>query len=81
MKVHDEPKLGEIVKESIERHVLCQEAFECFKNMSNNKSPGSFEFTAEFLEVFWSKKGHFVVRSLNFGYERGELSCTQNNVL
>lgn len=45
--------------------------------MANNKSPGSDGFTAEFFKVFWKNLGHFIVRSLNHGYEIGELSCTQ----
>jgi hypothetical protein len=47
------------------------------KNMSNNKGPGSNGFTAEFFEIFWKQLGHFVIRSLNFGYKLGELSVTQ----
>lgn len=52
--------------------------------MANNKSPGSDGFTAEFFKVFWKNLGHFIVRSLNHGYEIwnhgyeiGELSFTQ----
>ena len=30
-----------------------------------------------FLKVFWGKIGHFVVRSLNYGFIKGELSVTQ----
>lgn len=46
--------------------------------MSNNKSPGSDGFTTEFFSnFFWKQLGHFIVRSFNFGYEKGELSVTQ----
>lgn len=45
--------------------------------MANNQSLGSDGFTAEFLKVFWKNLGHFIVSSLNHGYEIGELSCTQ----
>ena len=45
--------------------------------MSNNKSPGSDGFSSEFLKMFWKELGHFIVRSLNYGYDCGELSITQ----
>ena len=45
--------------------------------MANNCSPGSDGFTAECFQVFWGKLGHFILRSLNYGYMKGELSVTQ----
>ena len=45
--------------------------------MSNNKSPGSDGFTAEFFKMFLKNIGNFVIRSLNYGYDTGELSNTQ----
>ena len=45
--------------------------------MSNNKSPGSDGFSSEFLKMFWKELGHFIVRSLNYGFDCGELSITQ----
>ena len=45
--------------------------------MANNRSPGSDGFTAECFKVFWGKLGHFILRSLNYGYMKGELSVTQ----
>ena len=45
--------------------------------MKINKSQGSDGFWADFFKVFWSKLGHFVVRALNYGYNKGELSVTQ----
>ena len=34
-------------------------------------------FTAEFLKFFWLQLGSFVVRSLNDGFRKGELSTKQ----
>ena len=46
-------------------------------SMSNNKSPGTDGFTAEFFKMSWKNIGYFVIRSLNYGYDTGELSSTQ----
>ena len=45
--------------------------------MKNNRSPGSDGFSSEFFKVFWKYLGHFVVRSINYGFIKGELSITQ----
>ena len=41
------------------------------------KALGSDGFTAEFLKFFRLQLGFFVVRSLNDGFRKGELSTTQ----
>ena len=46
--------------------------------MSNNRSPVSDGFGAEFFKFFFRRNlGHFIARSLNYGYQIGELSVTQ----
>ena len=45
--------------------------------MKHSKSPGTDGFNAEFFKVFLSKIGMLVVRALNWGFRKGELSCTQ----
>ncbi len=47
------------------------------KNMSNNKSPGSDGFTVEFWKFFFNDLGDFLLRSINYAYESGQLSVTQ----
>lgn len=63
--------------EMISLEITHGEAASVLINMSNNKSPGSDGFTTEFFKFFWKQLGHFIVRSLNFGYKKGELSVTQ----
>ena len=54
-----------------------EEDSNALKNMSNNKSPGTSGFGADFYKVFWCKIGPFVVRALNGSFDKGHLSITQ----
>ena len=71
------PKLTEAQALSIEGKISLNEAYNTLKQMQNNKSPGSTGFTTEFFKFFWKDLGMFIVRSLNYGFEIGELSSTQ----
>ena len=46
------------------------------KKLKNNKCPGIDGFSAEFFKFFWPYLKHFILKSLNFAYERGELSIS-----
>ena len=48
--------------DAIEGFITLKEAAETLKSMSNNKSPGSDGFSAEFFKVFWKELGQFIVR-------------------
>jgi exonuclease III len=71
------PTLTETERNSLEGKITLEEASWALKNMKNGKSPGSDGFSGEFFKVFWSRLGDFVVRSLNEGFVKGELSTTQ----
>ena len=73
----DIPVLTLQEKTSLEGEITLAEASLALRNMKNYKSPGSDGFTAEFLKFFWLQLGSFVVRSLNDGFRKGELSTTQ----
>ena len=46
--------------------------------MKNRKSPGSDGFTIEIFKVFWKKRlDNLVVRAINDGFDKGEMSSTQ----
>ena len=51
------------------------------KSMKSGKCSGFSGFSAEFFKVFWKQLGNFVLRSLNYGYMKGELSVTQKQGL
>ena len=62
---------------TIEGLLTYKEISNSLYNMKHDKSPGLSGFSAEFFKVFWRQLGIFVLRSLNLGYEIGELSITQ----
>ena len=74
---NDIPKLNDDQKDKLEGQISYAEVLQALKQMSNNKSPGSDGFTPEFFKFFWKDIGHFLVRSVNYAYEMGELSSTQ----
>jgi hypothetical protein len=75
--VQNIPTLSNEEAGSIEGKITMEEATTALKNMKNNKSPGTDGFTSEFFKVFWKQIGSLVVRSLNDGFEKSELSVTQ----
>ena len=74
---HDVPKLTNLESENLEGLISFDEASLALKSMKNNKSPGSDGFSSEFFKFFWKQLGHFVVRSINYGFDMGELSTVQ----
>ena len=74
-------KLNDNMKESIESNITYDEVLSSLKTMLNNKSPGYDGFTVEFFKFFWNDLGHFLVRSINYAFHKGELSVTQNRGL
>ena len=76
--IHDIPTLTEDEATNLEGQITLEEATLALKKMNNSKSPGSDGFTAEFFKFFWEKGlGAFVVRSINDGFNKGEMSNTQ----
>lgn len=71
------PKLSDEEAESLEGEINLKEAGEALNKMQNNKSPGSSGFSVEFFKFFWRDLGSFLVKSINFGFNKKELSNTQ----
>ena len=71
------PKLNLEETTYLEGLLTYEHATNFLKNMTNNRSPGTDGFSADFFKVFWGQIGHFVVRSINYGYFHKELSTTQ----
>ena len=71
------PKLNDLERDSLEGEITYNEALSALKKMHNDKSPGSSGYTAEFFKFFWKDLGHFLIRSINYGFKMGKLSVTQ----
>ena len=70
-------KLTDNVSESLEGELTYNEVTNVLKKMNNFKSSGTDGYTAEFIKFVWSDISYFVIKSLNFGYKRGQLSDSQ----
>ena len=77
MKDKDMTKLTIQEAEKLEGLLTYKEIAEVLFKMKHDKSPGITGFIAEFFKVLWKEIGHFVLRSINFGYKMGELSITR----
>lgn len=58
-----------------------EECTDAVKKLKNNKAPGSDGLTSEFYKCFWEDVKDLVVDSINEGFLREELSCTQKRKL
>lgn len=70
-------KLTDEQKNDLEGEITNNEILYTLKKMKNNKSPGSDGFTAEFFKFFYNDLVSFIRRSLNQGFQTGELSISQ----
>ena len=71
------PHLNDEEAEWLEGEITLNEASVALRNIKRPKSPGTDGFNADFFQVFWSKIGMLVIRALNWGFRKGELSSTQ----
>ena len=70
-------KLTQEEQDNLEGKITIKEAGGALKNMKNDKTPGSDGYSAELFKFFWKDLQVFIVNSLNYGYDIGELSVTQ----
>ena len=72
----DTPKLTDDQALNLEGHITLEEAGNVLRKMNNNRSPGSTGFTVEFYKFFWKDLGIFIVNSINYGFDKKEMSTT-----
>ena len=71
------PKISEKQKAKMEGLLTLDELTRYLKKTKNNVSPGSTGFSNEFFKFFWIDLKHFVLKSVNYSYSKGQLSVTQ----
>ena len=71
------PSISEADKIKCEGILTEYECFISLKNMQNNKSPGSDGITTEFYKLFWNDIKIYLINSLNYSLQIGELTELQ----
>ena len=69
-------KLDDNTSKQLDGKLTAEEISYAIKNMKNDKSPGIGGFPVEFFKIFWGRIKFLVLRALNEGYEKGEMSET-----
>ena len=70
-------RLNEVDKENCEGIMTVDECTKVLKKMKNDTSTGIDGLTPGFYKVFWTKKKHLIVNSMNLGLQTGQLSRSQ----
>ena len=71
------PKLSQEQSLKLEGKLKVEEATKYMKMCRSDASPGSSGFTGGFYKLFWRNLKYFVVNSLNYAFETGNLSVSQ----
>ena len=58
-----------------------QECCKTLKDMDSNKTPSLDGFTCEFHKLFWDNIKQHVMASINYGFERVQLSIRQRSII
>lgn len=69
--------LSENEKEQCEGPLTVEEVKRALDRMQSGKSPGCDGLTSDFYKFFWPLLGDFLVDTLNFAAEKGEMSQSQ----
>ena len=70
-------KLNQLVQDSCEGLLTKTECLKALKEMDSNKTPGSDGLPAEFYKMFWNDIADFLLGSINYAYQTGQLFVSQ----
>ena len=74
------PRLVESEKQLCEGKLAVKDSWEALSAMKSNKSPGNDGITKEFYQHFLSDFRNFLVATLNYTFDKGELLVSQKQV-
>ena len=78
---NDIPTLTNEDKASCEGDLSQSECLDALNSMSKNKTPGNDGLSSEWYLTFWNIVGKFVVKILNIGLRKGEMSSSQRQAV
>ena len=64
---------------SCEGQLTKAKCLQALKSTQSDKTPGSDGLPAEFYKLFWNDPSDYLVNSINFAYQTGQLSVTQKH--
>ena len=69
--------------QQLEGKLTNHEALQAFKHMKNNKTPDTegYTCTTEFFKFFWKDVGISLLQSVNYSFDKGELSITPKQII
>ena len=73
--------LSDEEKLSCEGELTQLECFEVLSSMSKNKTPGNDGLSSEWYLTFWNIIGPVLVKVLNTGFSKGEMSSSQRQAV
>ena len=73
------PKLNMDQKSKTKGMITYNECLKALKSLSNGKTPGLDGIPTDFYKFFWIDIGTTVVESINYAFEKGEMSADQRS--
>ena len=75
------PKLSVDDQRLCEGKLMVTEFWNALSEMHNSKTPGNDGLAKEFYVCFFNELGKLLVETLNFSYEKGEVSISQKQAV
>ena len=73
--------LSEELRSVCEGQITYNECFSVLQTFQKNKTPGNDGLTIEFYLAFWPLFGKYIVGSINYSFQFGELSNSQKQAI